>query len=50
MTSQDRLNIGNWLDLEHNIRKLRKADLSVQDLVSEQGFLSALWIINDLKW
>ena len=50
MTSQDKLNIGNRLDLEHYIRKLRKVDLSVQDLVSQQEFLSALWIINELKW
>ncbi len=34
MTSVDRLQIGNWLDLERNIRELRKADLSVQDLSS----------------
>jgi ABC-type multidrug transport system fused ATPase/permease subunit len=41
---------GTWLDLECNIRKLRKADLSVQDLVSQQESLAALWIINELKW
>jgi hypothetical protein len=34
MTSVDRLHIGNWLDLERNIRELRKVDLSVQDLSS----------------
>ena len=36
--------------LRRNIRELRKADLSVQDLVSQQEFLAALWIINELKW
>jgi hypothetical protein len=36
--------------LEHKIRKLRKADLSVPDLVSQQEFLGALWIINELMW
>jgi hypothetical protein len=43
-------NIGNRLGLERNIRELRKADLSVQDLVSQQEYLAALWIINVLKW
>jgi hypothetical protein len=31
MTSVDRLNIGKWLDIERNIRKVRKADLSKRD-------------------
>ena len=42
-------NIGNRLGLERNIRELRKADLSVQDVVSQQEYLAALWIINVLK-
>jgi hypothetical protein len=32
------------------LSELRKDDLSVQDLVSQQEFLAALWIINELKW
>jgi hypothetical protein len=35
--------------LECNIRKLRNVDLSVLDLVSQQEFLAALWIITELK-
>jgi hypothetical protein len=35
--------------VERNTRELRKADLLVQDLVSQQEFLAALWIINELK-
>ena len=34
MTSVDRLNIGKWLDIERNIRKVRKADLSKRDLAN----------------
>jgi len=34
MTSVDRLNIGDWLDLERNFRKLRKGELSIQGLES----------------
>jgi hypothetical protein len=41
--------MGNRLGLERNIRELRKADLSVQDLVSQQEFLAALWFIDEIK-
>ena len=40
----------NHCEMCCKIRKLRKADLSVPDLVSQQEFLGALWIINELMW
>jgi hypothetical protein len=40
---------GTRLDLERNIRKLRKVDPSVQDLVSQQESLAAPWITNVFK-
>jgi hypothetical protein len=53
MTSVDRLNIGKWLDIERNIRKVRKADLSIRDLANlAEGhnlYVSALFPAWDRK-